>query len=178
MSIFLLGREIKYFIILYHNVSVTQALNRERKMGGSQIFQALSGNLALQKKIINTFKDAFYSYIDMQVSHFCKTQVQFSFIPHTSLVILQVKGKVTYLQMSSSGSSSPNLSSKVSCIHTFSSTATNLHTSTILRGYACGNLGLWILPLVVTVIIFSCCGSCTPTVETENKCVNINFFFS
>lgn len=87
-----------------------------------------------------------------------------------------VKGKVTYLQMSSSGSSSPNLSSKVSCIHTFSSSATNLHTSTVLRGYVCGNLGLWILPLVVTVIIFSWWGSCTPTGRTENRGINTHSF--
>lgn len=78
--------------------------------------------------------------------------------------------------MSSSGSSSPNLSSKVSCIHTFSSSATNLHTSTVLRGYVLGNLGLWILPLVVTVIIFSWWGSCTPTGRIEKRGINAHSF--
>lgn len=77
--------------------------------------------------------------------------------PHTRVN----RGRRPYLHMPSSGSSSPNLSSKVSWILMLLG-ATSLQTTVVLLGYVCGKSGLWSIPSPVTVMIFSWWESCTP----------------
>lgn len=80
--------------------------------------------------------------------------------------------------MPSSGSSRPNLSSKVSWILMLLG-ATSLQTTVVLLGYVCGKSGLWSIPSPVTVMIFSWWESCTPVVrQTWTKSPMRIFFLS
>lgn len=60
----------------------------------------------------------------------------------------------SYLQMSSSGSSRPNLLSNVSWIFMLT-VATSLQTISMLLGYVLGKSGLWTIPSSETAMIFS-----------------------
>lgn len=85
--------------------------------------------------------------------------------PHTKVT----QARRSYLQMPSSGSSRPNLSSKVSWILMLLG-ATSLQTMVVLLGYVCGKSGLWSIPSPVTVMIFSWWESCTPVVgQTQTR---------